>query len=55
MTLSILSNQNNKNKQVRFKDAIPTNISAIEFNAQTTEVEYLTCVADFAYTSFEIV
>lgn len=52
MTLSILSNQNTTNKQVQFYSAIPVSLSALEFNVQTTDVEYLSCQVEFAYTSF---
>lgn len=53
MTLSILTNQNNTNKQIRFNSAIPIALSNLEFNTQTTDVEYLTCTVDFAYTQFD--
>jgi len=55
MTLSILTNQNTSNKQVKFKDVIPTALTALEFNIQTTDVEYLAATVEFAYTAFEIV
>jgi hypothetical protein len=53
MTLSILTNQNTKNKQVQFMSVIPTSLSAIEFNTQTTEIEYLSCTVEFVYTAFK--
>lgn len=53
MTLSILTNQNTKNKQVQLINVIPTSLSSIEFNTQTTEIEYLTCTVEFAYTAFK--
>lgn len=53
MTLSILSNQNNKNKELQFMSVIPTSLSSIEFDTRTTDIEYLTCTVEFAYTAFK--
>jgi hypothetical protein len=55
VTLSILSNQNTTNKQVQFLNAFPTSLNELEFNTQTTAVEYLTCNVEFAYDRFKFV
>ena len=55
MTLSILTNQNNTNKQVKFLDATPTSLSDLKFSAQDTSIDYVTCTVDFAYTTFEFI
>jgi len=55
MTLSIFTNRNTGNKQVIFKNVIPTNLTGLEFNTQITTIEYLTCSVEFVYQSFEII
>jgi hypothetical protein len=55
MTLSILTNQNNTNKQIVFRSVIPISLTSIDFNVQSTEVEYLTCSVEFQYAEFEFV
>lgn len=55
LTLSILTNQNNPNIIVQYMGAAPTGLSSFEFNTQNTDIQYLTCTVDFAYTSFKFV
>lgn len=55
ITLSILSNQNTTNKQVQYINAFPTGLNELEFNTQTTTIEYLTCNVEFAYDRFKFV
>ena len=55
ITLSILTNQNNTNKQVKFLSAAPTSLSELQFNAQDTSLDYVSCTVDFAYTTFEFI
>jgi len=55
ITLSILSSANNVNKQIRFIDAYPTNLSSLPFDITTVDVEYLTAVVSFNYSYFEII
>lgn len=55
ITLLILTSQNNGNVEIRYKDCIPTAISAIEFNSTSGDVTYLTFNATFRFTRFEIV
>lgn len=52
-TLMIMSSHNNLNKSIRFKDVFPTSLTAVEFNSQSTDVEYLQADVSFKYTSFE--
>lgn len=55
MVLHILSSSNNVNRQIRYVDAFPTSIGAIEFHTQTTDVEYVTVDASFRYSYFEFI
>ena len=55
ITLSILTSSNNVVRQIRFVDAFPTSIGAIDFHTQNTDVEYVIGEASFAYSSFEFV
>ena len=54
-TLSILSNQNTTNKQIQFLEAIPSQLNELEFNTQTSAVEYLTCSVTLEYDRFKFV
>lgn len=54
-TLLILNSHNNVSKEIKFNGIFPTNVAAIEFNAQATEVEMVQADIQFAYTNFEIV
>ena len=53
-TLSILTSHNNVSKEISFKDCFPTNLSALEFSTQQTDVEYLQADTSFKYTYYEI-
>jgi hypothetical protein len=55
ITLSILSSANNVNKQIRFIDAHPTNLSSLPFDITTTDIEYLVATVSFEYSYFEII
>ena len=55
MILSVMSSHNNVNKQFQFKDAFPTSLSGVEFNAQASEVEYLQADVTFRYNEFTII
>lgn len=55
MILSIMSSHNNVNKQFQFKDAFPTSLSGVEFNVQSTDVEYLQADVTFRYNEFVII
>ena len=54
-TLSILSNKNNPLVEVRFSDMFPVSLSALSYNQQATDVEYLTAEISFRYKLYEIV
>ena len=54
-TLSILSNKNNPIVEVRFSDMFPVSLSGLDYNQQSTDVEYLTATVDFRYKLYEIV
>ena len=53
-TLMILSSHNNVNKQIEFKGLFPTGITGVEFNTQTTDVDFVQVDITFSYTYFEI-
>lgn len=52
-TLAMLSSHSNVIQEVKFKDCFPTNLTALEFNAQNTEVEYFTAQATLRYNYYE--
>ena len=51
--LSILSSHNNINKEIKFSGVFPISLSAVEFNTQTTDIEYAQADLVLKYTSFE--
>ena len=53
-TLAILSSHNNVTKEITFRDCFPTNLSAVEFSTQQTDVEYLQADVTLKYTYFDI-
>ena len=53
-TLTILSNKNNPIVEVRFSDLYPVSLGALEFNQNSTDVEYISVQADFTYKLYEI-
>lgn len=55
MTLSILTNQNNTNKQVQFLSTTPQSLSELSFNVQDTSIDYVTCEAEFSYNTFKFI
>lgn len=54
ITLSILSSKNNVIKKIRYLNAIPTGLGNIEFTSTIDSVTFLTYIASFRYTTFEI-
>ena len=54
-TLVVLSNKNNPIVQVNYADIFPTSLSALEFNQNATDVEYLQATATFKYKLYEII
>ena len=55
ITLSIQTNKNTINKQIKFTDAFPISIGDLSFTTQDTSVEYLTCAVSFRYNRFEFI
>ena len=55
ITLSIQTNKNNLNKQIKFVDAFPLSLGDLAFTTQDTSVEYLTCTVSFRYNRFEFI
>ena len=53
--LTILSSSNTSSKQIRYVDAFPVSIGAIDFHTQNTDVEYVTVDASLQYSYFEFV
>lgn len=53
-TLLILNSHNNVTKEVQFRSMFPTALSGLEFNASSTDIEYLTAEVTFKYSYFEI-
>ena len=53
-TLSILSNKNNPIVEVTYRDIFPVSLSALDYNQDATDVEYLRAEAEFAYQLYEI-
>lgn len=54
ITLSILSSHNNQTRQIRYIDAIPTNIGDVQFESTSAGTEYLTFPASFRFIYFEL-
>lgn len=55
ITLSIQTNKNNINKQLKFIDAFPLSLGDLSFTTQDTAVEYITCQVTFRYNRFEFI
>jgi hypothetical protein len=53
--LHILTSSNTPNKKIRYVDAFPVSVSAIQFITQNTNVEYATSDVTFRYTRFEFI
>ena len=54
ITLHVLSSHNNTVKKIRYKDCIPTDLGAIEFQSTSGDVTYMTFSAAFRFSQFEI-
>ena len=55
ITLSILSSNNNQTKQVRYIDALPVALGDINFESTASGTEFITFVASFRFSYFELV
>lgn len=49
-----LTSHNNANKTIRYRDAIPTSIGDVNFEATNSGVEFLTFPVNFRFSYFEI-
>ena len=54
ITLSILSSHNNLTNQFRYVDAIPTSLGDINFESTASGTEFITFVATFRFSYFEM-
>ena len=52
-TLTILTNKNNPNLRVNFKNCFPTSLSGLSYNTQGTDTEQLTATVTFKYDIYE--
>jgi hypothetical protein len=53
-SLIVLSSSQNANFKVNFKDMWPYDISALQFDATNTDIQYLTADVSFKYTIYNI-
>lgn len=54
ITVIILTSQNNKNVQIKYKDCVPTTLGSIEFTSTAGDVTYPVTAVTFRFSSFEI-
>lgn len=54
ITVTALTSHNNKVKEIRYKDAIPTSLGDVSFETTAGE-QYITFPVSFTFTYFEIV
>ena len=52
-TLTVLTSKNNPNLEVRFRDVYPFSLSALSYNQQAGDIEYLTAEVGFQYKIYE--
>lgn len=50
--LLIMTSHTNVNKQIQLKNIFPTTLTTLEFNAQSTDIEYFSADVTFRYDSF---
>lgn len=55
MVLSVLSNNNTLNKQIRFSNVFPVSIGGVEFDTQNSDIEFLQTDITFRYDRFTII
>ena len=53
-TLAIYNSADNPNFKVKFENIFPYSLSALQFDAQVTDVQYLTATVNFKYTVYNI-
>jgi hypothetical protein len=54
ITLIVLSSAMNANYEIVFRDCYPMALSELEFDTSSEDVNYLTCMATFKYTLYNI-
>jgi hypothetical protein len=54
LALLILDSHNNVSREIHFVDAYPTSLSTLDFDAKSTDVQYLVGQITFEYSYFEI-
>jgi len=54
MSLLILDSHNNVSREIKFADAYPTSLSTLDFDAKSTDVEYLIASTSFTYSYFKV-
>jgi len=54
MSLLILDSHNNVSREITFTSAFPTSLSTLDFDAKSTDVEYLIADATFSYSYFKV-
>ena len=52
-TLNILTSKNNPVTEVRFSDCFPISLSALQYNQQATDTDYLTATVTFNYKLYD--
>jgi hypothetical protein len=53
-TLQVLNNNYLNNFDIQFVDLIPTSLSTLDFDATTSETNFMTATVSFTYTYYEI-
>lgn len=52
--VTALTNQNNRNRRIKYRDCVPTSMGDIVFEATNSTVEFTTFPVNFRFTYFEI-
>ena len=52
-TLTILTNKNNSQLEVRFRNMFPTGLTGLSYNQQAADVDYLTATVSFEYEIYD--
>ena len=54
-TLTVLNSKNIAKTEIRFYNVFPHNLSGLDYDIQSADIEYLTANVDFSYMYYEIV
>ena len=52
-TLTVLTSKNNAQLEVRFRNLFPTSLTGLDYNQQSTDVNYLTATVTFSYDIYD--